>query len=65
MIYPLTKGNFDAQLRSQLRALGTQKAMAEHLGISPQYLNDLLNGRRKPSDRMLAHFGLRWEIVKA
>lgn len=64
MILQLQEADFMGQLRSQLRALGSQKAMAKHLGISPQYLSDLLHERREPSDRILKHFGLRWAIVK-
>lgn len=42
----------------------TQKEVAEEIGISPQYLHDVLNGGRKPSERILDYLGLKREIVK-
>lgn len=38
--------------------LGTQKAAAQHLGISPQYLNDILD-RRRSGHKVLERLGLR------
>jgi DNA-binding transcriptional regulator YdaS (Cro superfamily) len=32
--------------------LGSQEKLAEWLGISPQYTSDILNGRRKISERI-------------
>lgn len=37
----------------------TQKATAEELGISPQYLGDILAGRREISDRVAKALGFR------
>lgn len=42
----------------------TQKELAEEIGLSPTYLNDVMSGRRDPSDRILEAVGLKWEIVK-
>lgn len=42
---------------------GSQAAYAEQLGISPQYLCDVLYGRREPGDKMLIGMGLQ-RIVK-
>ncbi len=36
---------------------GSQKKAAEILGISPQYLNDIIMGRRPISDRVARKFG--------
>lgn len=36
----------------------TQRALAERLAITPQYLNDVLRGRRGP-ELVLRRFGLR------
>lgn len=41
-----------------------QTEVARELGVSPQYLHDVLSGNRKPSDRILEYVGLRWEIVR-
>ncbi len=39
----------------------TQKELAAILDISPQYLSDMLAGRRAPSHRLLIWAGVRWE----
>ena len=41
----------------------SQAAVARELGISLQHVNDLLNGRRKMSDRVAQALGYRREIV--
>ncbi len=46
-----------ADLREMLRD-ATQKQVAENLGVSQQYLCDLLQERRKPGDKILAALGL-------
>ncbi len=38
-----------ALLRKQLESRKNQKAMAEELGVSPAYLNDVLKERRAPN----------------
>lgn len=38
---------------------GSQKAAAKGLGISPQYLSDIMNERRDITDAVAAKFGLR------
>lgn len=38
---------------------GTQKATAQALGISPQYLNDVLTGKREVGSAIASHFGLK------
>lgn len=45
---------------SQLRVdveVSSQKCVAESLGISPQYLSDILKGRREPGKSVLAAMG--------
>ena len=46
-------------LKKQLQELGSQKALAKKLGISPQYLNDILNCRREPGKKILSQLGLK------
>ena len=53
------------ELEKQVRRAGTQKDAATALGISPQYLNDLLQGRRDASDNILEKLGLKRVVVKA
>lgn len=42
---------------------GTQKAAAEFLGVSQQYLTDLLKGRRDPGKKILDRLGLESSVV--
>jgi plasmid maintenance system antidote protein VapI len=37
-----------------LLARGDQKKLAEMMGITPKHLNDILNGRRRPSPELAA-----------
>lgn len=37
---------------------------ASSLSVSKQYLSDMLNGRRDPSERILSKLGLRRAVVK-
>ena len=43
----------------------TQTDLAKEIGIGVQYLNDVLHGRRRPSDTILEYLGLKREIVRA
>lgn len=53
-------------LRHRVERHGSQQAAAKALGVSPQYLSDVLAGRRKP-DRMLRRLGMAatvdWEMA--
>lgn len=51
-------------LERLVRRAGSQKEAAIELGISPQYLNDLLQGRREFSDNLLEKLGLERRIVR-
>lgn len=42
---------------------GSQTAAARTLGVSVPYLNDILHGRRKLSDRFLEKLGLTRVVV--
>jgi DNA-binding transcriptional regulator YdaS (Cro superfamily) len=57
----------DAQerLRALVREHGSQKAVARYLGVSDPMVGDLLMGRRKFSDKMLAKIGLTRIVVLA
>lgn len=46
-------------LRHAVEDAGSQKALAQRLGISTSYVSDLLAGKRKISARILAKLGLR------
>lgn len=44
---------------------GTQTALAKEIGVSVQYLNDVLNGRRMVGPKILAYLKLKRDIVMA
>jgi hypothetical protein len=46
-------------LNKCIKDAGTQVAAAKRLGISPAYLNDLINGRRSPGEKVLAGLNLK------
>lgn len=46
-------------LQSEVEKAGSQKALANRLGISQQYLNDVLKGRREPGDKILYPLGFQ------
>lgn len=45
-------------LRDVIKTHGTQKDAADHLGITPQYLHDILTGRREISANVAQRLGL-------
>lgn len=51
-------------IRQQIELCGnSQKTVAFNLGISPQYLSDILRYRREPGAKLLKAMGLRKRIV--
>jgi len=42
---------------------GTQTAAAEFLGVSSQFLSDILKGRRDPGKKILDSLGLESSVV--
>ena len=50
-----------------LRVLATQSDsqsdLAAEIGISPQYLNDILRGRRDPGETVLRYLGLQKRVI--
>jgi hypothetical protein len=59
-IYPLSEVIDDIQ--QLVNSFSTQKKVAEFLGISEQYLTDILRGRRKPGPKLLLRLG--WKKVE-
>lgn len=47
------------EMRAGIAAAGSQRQWALANGLSPQYVCDLLSGRREMTDRVLARLGLR------
>ena len=49
----MNKSQFIIYLKEQIDRVGSQKAYAQKIGISPQYLSDVVNNRREPGKKML------------
>lgn len=61
----ITLAGFYTYLRKSCAAAGGQSKWAVAHGISPQYVSDVLNARKDPSDRLLAAIGLRRVVAFA
>lgn len=59
-----TKGDVVEQLRDKLEGK-TQIELAEKMEITPQYLSDVLSGRRDPGPKILDFLGLEVGYVRA
>lgn len=58
-ITAITLDDVRQMLRDKSDGAGSQKALAAQLGVSPQYLGDVLNGKREPGESILEALGLR------
>lgn len=56
-------------LKQEAVEAGSQRALADKIGISAPYMNDILFEKRYPSHKVLKHYGLRkvvmFEVVAA
>lgn len=50
-------------IATEVKAMGEQQIVARALGVSPQYLCDVLNGRREPGAKLLKGLGYRRVVV--
>lgn len=50
--------NVKAELQAAIDKVGSQKAFALASGVSPQYVNDVLQGHRLAGDKLLDALGL-------
>jgi len=50
-------------MREDVERLGSQKALAEAIGVHPSYVGDVLKGVRDPGPSILRFYGLREESV--
>ncbi|GJD65770.1 transcriptional regulator [Methylobacterium frigidaeris] len=55
----LTRDEVLGLLRRQVSENGSQQAYASSVGLSPQYVADVLHGRRAPGPVILAALGVR------
>lgn len=52
-------------LRYRVDREGTQTALSIQIGITPQYLSDVLKGRRRPGPAILNFLGLEMAYTKS
>ena len=52
-----------SRIRAECKRLGSQKAYAEKCKVSTAFLNDVLNGRRDPTEPVIAPLGIKRTIV--
>ena len=55
----ITGGQLRQALKVRAKKLGSRGELAKLLGISPQFLSDVINGKRRPGPRLLESLGLR------
>jgi transcriptional regulator with XRE-family HTH domain len=63
MIGYYDKGDIALQLRDKLEGR-TQVDLAAEMEITPQYLSDVLSGRRDPGPKILEYLGLKVGYVR-
>lgn len=51
------------KLRDAVKEAGNQSRFAERSGLPQSYISDVLNGHRRPSDKLLMSIGLRRVLV--
>ncbi len=52
-----TKDKIVQELQALVKQMGSQKAVAEHLHVSQQYLSDVLRGKTRPGPAFLYALG--------
>jgi transcriptional regulator with XRE-family HTH domain len=55
----MTEIQFLAYLARQVKLAGSQRELADQLGITQAYLSQVLRGKRKASPRLLTALGLK------
>lgn len=59
----MTHEKFIQLLIKEVKNAGSQRALAEKLGVSPAYLGDVLHGRREPGRSILEPLGFRRVVL--
>lgn len=49
---------FITMLKERVKRGGTQSAFAHKIGVSSAFLHDVLNGRRRPNQKIIDELGL-------
>lgn len=58
----MQEAQFVGMLKDFVERFEQQKHAAKEIGVTPQYLNDVLKLRQRPNDKMLKYFKLKWVI---
>lgn len=59
----ITQDQVLARLRAIVKTRRTQASLAEEIGISRSFLNEVIKGSRPPTGKILDYLGLRAETV--
>lgn len=59
----MTRNALIRKLYEMVNERGTQRAVAEYLGVSQIYLSDVLRGKRNPGKSILSKLGLTAQTV--
>jgi hypothetical protein len=57
-----SEAEFLRLIEGMVQTSGSQKITAQRLQVSPQYLNDVLHGRRDPGQKIYAAMGYAREV---
>ena len=57
-MYEMTSDHVRKILEREAEKIGSQTALAKHIGVSPAYVHDVINGRREPGESILKPLGL-------
>jgi Helix-turn-helix. len=52
-----------SNLQALTYGMGSQKDLAKDIGISPQYLHDILTGRREPGEKVCEYLGVERTVI--
>lgn len=55
----MTEDEVYQRLRDAIDRAGGQRSFARQIGVTPSYINDVVNKRRLMSDRILAAIGIK------
>lgn len=59
----ITRDEIMKIIRQRLERAGSQRALAKELGISTQYMNDILRNNREPGPLVLRALGIEKHVV--
>lgn len=63
MINHLTQDQVVSRLRAIVKTRGTQSSLANEIGVSRSFLNEVVKGTRPPTGKILDFLGLQSQTV--